>query len=135
MIYGSAAKTTLDKLNTVHHQGLRLSSGAFRTLPVHSLYVINHEPSDSTMKILLPFINLDNPAILPLACEQSPWHNRKIQIIDDLEIFPRQTTLPSTYFQLFFVLIDAPSHTIKKSIATGLNPIILLHRRWCFKMR
>ncbi|GIY86505.1 putative RNA-directed DNA polymerase from transposon BS [Caerostris extrusa] len=50
MIYGSAAKTTLDKLNTVHHQGLRLSSGAFRTSPVHSLYVITHGPSLQTRR-------------------------------------------------------------------------------------
>ena len=32
-------------LDTVHHQGLRLALGAFRTLPVESLYVEAEEPS------------------------------------------------------------------------------------------
>jgi hypothetical protein len=31
--------------DTVHHQGLRLSLGAFRTSPVESLYVEANEPS------------------------------------------------------------------------------------------
>ncbi|GBN86300.1 putative RNA-directed DNA polymerase from transposon BS [Araneus ventricosus] len=40
MIYGSASKSVLQILDPVHHLGLRLASGAFRTSPVHSLYVI-----------------------------------------------------------------------------------------------
>ena len=32
-------------LDTVHHQGLRLALGAFRTSPVESLYVEADEPS------------------------------------------------------------------------------------------
>ena len=32
-------------LDTVHHQELRLAFGAFRTLPVESLYVEAEEPS------------------------------------------------------------------------------------------
>ena len=32
-------------LDTVHHKGLRLSLGAFRTSPVESLYVEAEEPS------------------------------------------------------------------------------------------
>lgn len=39
MVYGSARPSTLKCLNSVHHQGLRLVSGAFRTSPVESLYV------------------------------------------------------------------------------------------------
>jgi ribonuclease HI len=38
-VYGSARKSVLNRLNTVHHSGLRLCSGAFRTSPVESLYV------------------------------------------------------------------------------------------------
>ncbi|GBM31363.1 hypothetical protein AVEN_99588-1 [Araneus ventricosus] len=40
MVYGSASKSVLQILDPVHHLGLRLASGAFRTSPVHSLYVI-----------------------------------------------------------------------------------------------
>ena len=39
VVYGSARPSYLKMLNTVHHQGLRLALGAFRTSPVESLYV------------------------------------------------------------------------------------------------
>ena len=44
IVYGSACKTHLEKLDTVHNQGLRLCLGAFRSSPVESLYVEAHEP-------------------------------------------------------------------------------------------
>ena len=45
IVYGSAQKSYLAMLDTVHHQGLRLALGAFRTSPVESLYVEADEPS------------------------------------------------------------------------------------------
>ena len=45
IVYGSARKSYLAMLDTVHHQGLRLALGAFRTSPVESLYVEADEPS------------------------------------------------------------------------------------------
>ena len=45
IVYGSAIKSYLLMLDTVHHQGLRLALGAFRTSPVESLYVEANEPS------------------------------------------------------------------------------------------
>jgi ribonuclease HI len=42
--YGSARKSVLRRLDTVHHCALRLCSGAFRTSPVDSLYVDCCEP-------------------------------------------------------------------------------------------
>ncbi len=45
IIYGSARKSYLKILDTIHHQGLRLSLGAFRTSPVESLYAEAAEPS------------------------------------------------------------------------------------------
>ena len=44
LVYGSASKTALAKLDPVHNQGLRLSLGAFRSSPVESLYVEAREP-------------------------------------------------------------------------------------------
>ena len=44
IVYGSASKTALAKLDPVHDQGLRLSLGAFRSSPVESLNVEAHEP-------------------------------------------------------------------------------------------
>ena len=45
IVYGSARKSYLQMLDTVHNQGLRLALGAFRTSPVSSLNVEADEPS------------------------------------------------------------------------------------------
>ena len=45
IVYGSASKSYLMELDTVHHHGLRLALGAFRTSPVESLSVEAEEPS------------------------------------------------------------------------------------------
>ena len=44
VVYGSASKIALAKLDPVHNLGLRLSLGAFSSSPVESLYVEAHEP-------------------------------------------------------------------------------------------
>ena len=44
-LYGSARKSYLAMLDTVHHQGLRLALGAFQKSPVESLYLEADEPS------------------------------------------------------------------------------------------
>ena len=44
IVYGSASKTPLAKLDPVHSQSIRLSLGAFRSSPVESLYVETHQP-------------------------------------------------------------------------------------------
>ena len=45
VVYGSARKSYLKILDTIHHQGLRLALGAFRTSPTESLYAEACEPS------------------------------------------------------------------------------------------
>ena len=45
VIYGSARKSYLKCLDSIHHQGLRLALGAFRTSPIQSLYTESNEPS------------------------------------------------------------------------------------------
>ena len=45
IIYGSARKSYLQMLGHIHHQGLRLALGAFRTSPVAILYMEADEPS------------------------------------------------------------------------------------------
>ena len=44
-MYGSARETYLKTLDTIHHQGIRLALGAFRTSPADSLLVEANEPS------------------------------------------------------------------------------------------
>ena len=45
IVYGSARKSYLKCLDTIHHQGLGLALGAFRTSPVESLYAESNKPS------------------------------------------------------------------------------------------
>ena len=69
IVYGSARKSYIKMLDTVHHQGLRLATGAFRTSPVQSLYVACKEPSleKRRLKLALQYVvklgtNKTNPA-------------------------------------------------------------------------
>ena len=50
IVYGSAFKTALAKLDPVQNQGLRLSLGAFRSSPVESMYVEAREPPLETRR-------------------------------------------------------------------------------------
>ncbi|GFT47181.1 putative RNA-directed DNA polymerase from transposon X-element [Trichonephila clavipes] len=43
-LYGSARASVLRRLDTIHHSALRIISGAFRTSPGTSLYVVCHQP-------------------------------------------------------------------------------------------
>ncbi|GFT17214.1 uncharacterized protein TNCV_4739201 [Trichonephila clavipes] len=43
VVYGSAGASVLKRLDTIHHSALRIISGAFRTSPVTSLYVVDHQ--------------------------------------------------------------------------------------------
>ena len=69
VVYGSARKSYLQMLDTVHNQGLRIALGAFKTSPVQSLYVEANEPSLYTRreKLSLQYAlrvaaNTSNPA-------------------------------------------------------------------------
>ena len=53
IVYGSARPSYLRCLNTVHHQGIRLSLGAFRTSPIESMLVLAKEPSLTLRRIKL----------------------------------------------------------------------------------
>ena len=52
-IYSSASTSLLAHLDTVHHSGLRLALGAFRSSPVESLYTESGMPSLSRRRALL----------------------------------------------------------------------------------
>ena len=53
IVYGSARPSYIKLLDTVHHQGLRLSLGEFRPSTVESLYVEANEPSLENIRIKL----------------------------------------------------------------------------------
>ena len=57
IVYGSARPSYLKTLDTIHHQGIRLALGAFRTSPADSFLVEANEPSlkDRREKLSLQF--------------------------------------------------------------------------------
>ena len=55
IIYGSARKSYLEMLAPIHHQGLRLALGAFRTSPSESLLAEANEPSLSRLKLSMQY--------------------------------------------------------------------------------
>ena len=53
IVYGSTRASYLKSLDPIHHQGLRLCLGAFRTTPVYSLYAEAGEPSLTLRRLKL----------------------------------------------------------------------------------
>ena len=71
IVYGSASKSVLQMLNTVHHQGLRIALGAFRTSPVKSLYAEAKEPSLESRRTKLTL----NYVLKLKSCPDNPAYN------------------------------------------------------------
>ena len=69
-MYGSARESYLKTLDTIHHQGIRLPLGAFRTSPADSLLAEANEPSlNGREKLSLQFAlklksNRSNPTYI-----------------------------------------------------------------------
>ena len=143
IVYGSARKSYLQILDTVHHQGLRLALGAFRTSPVTSLYVEADEPSLTLRreKLSLQYAtrlaaNPSNPAFKvtfsphfseiyerkPTAIR--PFGLRVLPLLDSTNINPTNiekhfvTEIPSWCMKKPDILFDL--HTSKKSFSDSL---------------
>ena len=71
VVYGSAKKSILKILDPIHHQGLRLALGAFRTSPVKSLYAEAGEPSLEHRRIKLSL----NYSIKMKSLPKNPCHD------------------------------------------------------------
>ena len=83
--------SVLRQLDPIHHQGLHISLGAFRTSPALSLYMEAHEPSLTSrhLKLSLNFVLklkylLENPAENPSV--QLHFRTRKHQIISGIGV-------------------------------------------------
>ncbi|GFN87431.1 RNA-directed DNA polymerase from mobile element jockey [Plakobranchus ocellatus] len=55
IVYGSLKTHVLRALDSIHHQGLRIAPGSFRTSPIKSLYTEAGEPSLEHWRIKLAF--------------------------------------------------------------------------------
>ena len=143
IVYGSARKSYLQILDTVHHQGLRLALGAFRTSPVTSLYVEADEPSLTLRreKLSLQYAtrlaaNPSNPAFKVTFSPQfseiyeckptaiRPFGLRVLPLLDSTNINPNNiekhfvTEIPSWCMKKPDILFDL--HTSKKSASDSL---------------
>ena len=137
IVYGSARKSYLQILDSVHHQGLRLALGAFRTSPVTSLYVEADEPSLTLRreKLSLQYAtrlaaNPSNPAFKVTFSPQfseiyerkptaiRPFGLRVLPLLDSTNINPTNiekhfvTEIPSWCMKKPDILFDL--HTSKK---------------------
>ena len=71
MIYGSARASYLKTLDSIHHAGLRICLGAFRTSPVQSLYVEANEPSLKLRRLRLTM----NYVLKIRSCPENPAYS------------------------------------------------------------
>ena len=88
-VYGSTKRYILKSLDPIHHQGLRIALGAFRTSPVQSLYAEAGEPSLRHRRLKLSMNYFLKLKSLP----DNPCHN----IINNpppSELFERTKTIP-----------------------------------------
>ena len=93
IVYGSVRKSYVKLLGPIHHQGLRLSLGVFRTSPIQSLYVEAREPSleNRRLKLSLQYrVKLKTNPLNPVhACvfhpEYQPLYDSKPTSIRPLE--------------------------------------------------
>ena len=88
-VYGSTKNYILKLLDPIHHQGLRIALGAFRTSPVQSLYAEAGEPSLRHRRLKLSMNYFLKLKSLP----DNPCHN----IINNpppSELFERTKTIP-----------------------------------------
>ena len=103
VIYGSARKSYLKQLQTIHHQGLRLALGAFRTSPISSLYVEADETSlsERQIKLSLQYITKlkSNPSNPAYNCvfhpEYTALYERKPSAIPPLGIRIQEHIVPA----------------------------------------
>ena len=138
IVYGSARKSYIKALDPIHHQGLRIALGAFRTSPVQSLYAEAGEPPLELRRLKLAMnyylklkaspgnptydLIIDPPCIRkfvqkpneipPLGLRiQSPFKDAEIDVgnVDDNEL--RTVTPP---WKLKSPLIDLQLHQYKK---------------------
>ena len=142
IVYGSARKSYLQMLDPIHHQGLRLALGAFRTTPCESLYVEANECSlnDRRDKLAMQYStklasNPQNPAfkstlypklatefqkceksIPPLGLRVKPLLEQAKIDIEDIEINKPSNTAP-WILKKPKVILDLTNHLKKDTPA------------------
>ena len=131
-IYGSATKTSLKMLDSIHHQGIRLSTGAFRTSPIESLYIESGEPSLSFRRDKL---TLQMYTRL-LGVQNSPAYDAICLSVGD-QIYERNERLHSDLgfrARKLLRILEIPEPTIAQSLSYQICPFTLKLEPMCSGM-
>ncbi|GFR30043.1 RNA-directed DNA polymerase from mobile element jockey [Trichonephila clavata] len=105
VVYSSECKSLLKIMDPVHHHGLRLCLGAFRTSPVESLYAEAYEPPLDLRRKIRDLINDLNLNIGRIALckisEVPPWKVIYPKADFTLSCYSKACTPESTYRTLY----------------------------------
>ena len=74
-VYGTASDAALKRLDPIHHAALRISTGAFRTSNVQSLYVEAFVPSLWDRRIFLNLCYMFRSRRIPMANRINDWED------------------------------------------------------------
>ncbi|GBM23723.1 hypothetical protein AVEN_257634-1 [Araneus ventricosus] len=105
--YGSAAKSTLKMLDSVHHKGLRIATGAFRTTPIPSLHVISVRLSFTPtfgfrIGEILRYFEIEDFPVVSIVEDPPPWKETQLDFIDDFLHFFKPSTSDIVFQQHFY---------------------------------
>ena len=128
-VYSSAAATTLDKLNTVVTDALRIATGAFKSTPTDSLHILANEMKLSHRRDYLSLryfyktkSNTSNPAtqhLIPL-CYRTLFRNKAIpqplslRIQQSIEKYQLRKQFVKPSFSYKLLGISIPTYAISK---------------------
>ncbi|OOZ37989.1 hypothetical protein BOW52_09705 [Solemya elarraichensis gill symbiont] len=123
IIYGSARPSYLRPLDSIHHEGLRICLGAYRTSPVESLYVESNEPSLSSRRTKL---SLDYTTKMQ-AYPNNPAYNCVFHAQHENMYAYHQRIIPSFGVRTIphFEAAEIPSADILPSILSPTPPWLL----------
>ena len=130
-VYSSAAKSTLNQLDAITTESMRIATGAFRTTPIETLYVLANElkPQDRRDYLALRYFykikgNISNPAhpyLIPVTY-RTLFRNKKIplplslRIQDMLEKYKLRKQFIKPQFSYNILHINTPTWTISPPI-------------------
>ena len=80
-VYGTAAKSYLDRLDAVHHKALRFATGAYRTSNMQSLYVVSNEPSLTNRRLMLDIIQYFRAQRIADSLEVNPLEDSSLDTL------------------------------------------------------
>ncbi|XP_026682882.1 uncharacterized protein LOC113469414 [Diaphorina citri] len=116
-IYGSAKNHLLSKLNTIHHSGIRIATGALRSSPVVSLYVDSGIPPLSLRrtKLLMNYV---------AKVGASPFNPvQKVLFDQDLTPYNFTTNKPKPLLSRFLSLPNFPNLISSSDIAPYVRTV------------